>query len=153
MAERNIKKQLEVVEKQEKDLRNLRETFMCECDHKHRQSGDIDIVPIKNKQQGQLKYICKRCKKNLDLRKISEQELHSACDTLDRAIDIIKMSLDPQREEDAKILKRVAKTQYRVRNEIEKMYTASLQRNNNGGRRGNNRRSSEDSAWAKPIVR
>lgn len=153
MAERNIKKQLEVVAKQERSLRVVREEMMCDCDHKHRQSGDIDIVPAQNRAPGELKYKCKRCQKDLDLKKIQEQELKDACNTIDRAIDVIKMSLDPQREDDAKILKRVSKVQFRVRNDIPKMYAASLQKNKTGGRRGNGRRSSEESSWAKPVVR
>ena len=153
MAERNIKKQLEVVDKQERSLKVIREEMMCDCDHKHRQSGDIDIVPAQNRSPGELKYKCRRCRKDLDLKKISEQDLRDACVTIDKAIDVIKLSLDPQREDDAKILKRVSKVQYRVRNDISKLYAASLQKNKTGGRRGNKNRNSDDSAWAKPIVR
>lgn len=154
MAEnRNIKKQLEVVDKQERSLKILREEAKCVCCHKHLQSGDLDIVPAQNRAPGELKYLCKKCRKDLDLKKIPETELTDACNTIDRAIDVIKLSLDPQKEDDAKILKRVSKVQFRVRNEIPKMYAASLQKNKTGGRRGNGNRSSDDSSWAKPIVR
>lgn len=148
MKNGNIKKSVEAIEKQERNMKTLLEQAKSQCNHT--KNGDLDIVPANNRQQGELKYICRKCKKTLDLRKIPEDELRGSCDCIDRAIDVVKLQLDPNKEADAEILKRVAKVQYRVRNDIIKLYAASLKKN-----RGNNKNSSNynnDSSWNKPTV-
>lgn len=148
MAE-NIKKQIENVNRQERSLRILREQFLCDCDHKR--NGEFDAVPVKDRKQGELKYICGKCKKIVDLSKLTDEELTSHCDGVDRACDLIKLSLDPQKEEDRKVLKRVSKVQFRVRNEIKPLYAAALKKNRTGGRRRN--KNDQDSSWGKPVMR
>lgn len=148
MKNGNIKKSVEAIDKQERNLKTLREQAKSQCNHT--KNGDLDIVPANNRQQGELKYICRKCQKTLDFSKIPEDELRGACDCVDRAIDVIKLQLDPSKEADAEILKRVSKVQYRVRNDIIKLYAASLKKN-----RGNNKNSSNynnDSSWNKPNI-
>ena len=60
------------------------------------------------------------------------------------------MQLDPSKESDEEILKKMAKTQFRVRNDIVKTYGAALQKNNRGN--GNRDRNNGDSTWNKPTV-
>ena len=149
MAENNIKKQVETINKQEKGLRLLREKAKTRCTHTRK--GELDIVPAKDRKQGELKYICCKCGKELYLNKIDEQTLRGACTVVDNSCDVIKLSLDPDRDEDAQVLKNVAKTQYRVRNEILKLYAAALAKNKKGGkRRGNNQ---QGSGFNRPVTR
>ena len=53
-------------------------------------------------------------------------------------------------DERGEIQKRISKVQYRVRNEIVKLYGASLKRNNKGGR--NKKKNDENSSWGNPTV-
>ena len=146
----NIKKQVDLIEKQQTQMKTMLEQVKSKCIHK--KGGDLDIVPAHNRQNGELKYICRKCKKEINLKKISDDELRASCDCVDRAIDVIKLQLDPaNRPEDEAILKRCAKTQYRVRNEIMKLYAASLKKNNKG--KGNRNNTNDyDSSWNKPVV-
>lgn len=146
----SIKKQMDAIDRQEKDLRNVREVIKSECSHT--KNGDLDIVPKQNRQNGELKYICRKCKKELDLKKIDEDTLTNACDIIDRAIDVIKLSLDTNREDEEKILRKMAKTQYRVRNDIKKFYAASLKKNRNGSGKNNRNDTNSGGAWNKPTI-
>lgn len=147
----NIKKQVEAIDKQDQSLKVMREQMKSRCPHTDK-NGDLDIMPKQNRQSGELTYICKRCKKELDLKKIAEQDLQNACNLIDRACDVIKLSLDTQRDGDQEILKRVGKVQYRVRNEIMKLYGASLKKNKNGGRGNRRNNNNENSAWGNPMI-
>ena len=146
----NIKKQVEAIDKQDRNLKVLREQMKSKCPHTDK-NGDLDIVPKQNRQNGELTYVCKRCQKVLNLKKISPDELRHACEVIDNACDVIKLSLDTQKDVDLDILKKMGKVQYRVRNEVEKFYDASLKKNKSGkgkGRGGNN----ESSSWGNPTV-
>ena len=145
-----IKKQMDAINKQERDLRNVREVMMCDCCHTR--SGDLNIVPKQNRQNGELLYLCKECTKDLNLKKIEENEARSAIDIVDRMCDVIKISLDTSREDEAKMAKKLSKVQYRVRNDLLKLYSASLKKNRNGGR--NNRRDggNDGGVWNKPTI-
>lgn len=149
MAE-NIKKQIENVNRQERSLRILREQFKSDCNHKR--NGEFDGIPSNDRKQGELKYVCAKCQKIVDFSKLTDEELTTGCDYVDRACDLIKVSLDPQKEEDRKVLKRIAKVQFRVRNEIKPLYAAALKKNRTGGKRRGNRQD-QDSAWGKPVMR
>ena len=146
----NMKKQVESLNTHEQKLKVLREQMKSKCPHTDK-NGDLDIVPKQNRQNGELLYICKRCGKELNLKKINEEELRAACELIDRACDVVKLSLDLQREGDQEILKRIGKTQYRARNEIVKLYGASLKKNKNGGR-GKHNGNNENSMWSNPSV-
>lgn len=145
---KNIKKETELVDKQEKQLKAVREHLKAQCSHT--KNGEPDIVPSSDREPGQLKYICRRCRKELNLRKIDDEEIRKAVNIIDNVIDTIKITLNLDREDEKKILKRLSKTQYRLRNEIIALYGASLKRN----RSGSGKRSSvgNDSVWGKPQI-
>ena len=147
-AGNNIKKQVDAIEKQQGSMKVLLEQAKSKCTHT--KNGDLDIVPSNNRQTGELKYICRKCRKEIDLKKIAKEDLENACNIIDRAIDVIKLQLDPSKESDEEILKKMAKTQFRVRNDIVKTYGAALQKNNRGN--GNRDRNNGDSTWNKPTV-
>jgi hypothetical protein len=147
----NIKKQTDSVDKQEKQLKIIREQLKAKCDHS--KNGEPDIVPSNDRESTRrLAYVCRRCKKYIDLTKIPEDELSKACTTIDNACDVIKITLNKENEADAKVLKKVAKVQFRVRNEIAQLYGAALKRNRNGKKRNNDNHNDADRTWAKPQV-
>lgn len=147
---KNIKKETEAVDKQEKQLALLREHLKARCSHT--KNGEPDIVPSANKEPGQLNYICRRCRKELSLKKLTDEEIKNAVGVIDRAIDTIKLTLNLEREDEQKILKKVAKTQYRLRNEVLALYGASLKRNRNGGGKQRPQNNNNTSGWGKPQI-
>ena len=147
--ELNTKKQIDAINKQENSLKALREQAKARCPHTKR--GDLDIVPAHNRKPGDLTYVCRCCQKDLDLKKISEQDLRDACDTIDRAIDVIKISLNLESDDDRQKLKRLSKVQFRVRNELVRSYGEAL-KGKNKGRRGNRGKGGNGgSAWQRPM--
>ena len=156
MAEElNVKKQTDAIDKQEKQLGRLREEIKAGCSHTR--NGELKLVPSNNggSRDGELIYMCSKCRKVIKLSKLPEDTLQNACDVVDRACDVIKISLDLNREDDEKLLKRISKVQFRVRNEIAPFYAASLKKNKrgNGNRRNNNGGGNNDSGiWARPQV-
>lgn len=136
-ANMNIKKQVQAIQKQQKKLAEMADALKSKCTHTVR--GDLDIVPDKSYKQGSLHFICRQCQKKLDLSRIQDDKLQEACDIIDRAIDTIKITIDPNREDDYKILKRMARTQHRVRTTVIPYYNAALKKNSSAGRRGNGR--------------
>lgn len=148
--ELNTKKTIDAITKQEHSLKALREQTKARCPHTKR--GDLDIVPAHNRKPGDLTYLCRCCQKDLDLKKIPEDELRAACDTVDRAIDVIKISLNLESDEDRQILKRMSKVQFRVRNELVRAYGKALE-GKNKGRRGNRGKGGNNggSAWQRPM--
>jgi len=148
----NIRKQTDTIDKQEKQLGRLREEIKAKCTHTR--NGELQLVPSNNRQPGELKYFCKVCRKEITLSKLPEETLTNAIDALDRACDVIKISLDANREDDAKILKRISKTQFRLRNELLPLYGASLKKSNRGAKRNNNNNNSNNGngMWERPQV-
>lgn len=134
----NIKKQAAAIRNQQDKLAKMADALKSKCTHTVR--GDLDIVPDQSFKSGSLHFICRQCQKRLDLNKIQEDELKKACDVIDRAIDTIKITIDPNREDDFKILRKMARVQHRVRTIVVPYYNAALKKNSNAGRRGGNNR-------------
>jgi len=148
----NPKKRKGAIREQERNLHKLNEKNMCDCTHTKPKTGDLDIIPARDRQHGELKYVCNECEKDLYLDPIPEDDLRFACDVIDRACDTIKISLDLSKESEQKMRDNVSETQYRVRNEIIKMYGAALKSNNKSRGNGSRGRSGGNSSWAKPEV-
>lgn len=123
----------------------------CTCTHTVK--GDMKLKPSKkyNQGSGQLIYICTECQKEVRIRNISDEEIDKAIDTLDDMIDIIKLSADMTKEGDAKIVKKLAKVQFRLRNEIKDLYKAAKSKNG-GGKKKKNKGGNSDSEWEKPSA-
>ncbi len=151
MAE-TIKRQVDAIDKQMTKLAKMKKQLQAKCTHTVR--GDLDIAPDRNYKEGSLHFICRQCQKTLDLTRLQDEELEKACNTVDRAIDTIKIALDPNREDDYETLKKMARTQHRVRTMVKPYYDATLKRNARAGRRGNNRRNGRrggnSSIWDSP---
>ena len=129
----SIKKEVEQVSKQEKDLTKLRESLKSQCFHT-KKNGEVDLVRIKTEPGEPPKYICRQCQKTISIIRRDEDEIQHAVDVIDSVIDTIKISSDPTREDDEKTVSRLAKIQYRLRNELIGYYQAALKKNNRGNR-------------------
>lgn len=145
----NIKKEVDQVTKQERELGLLRENLKCTC--VHTKKGDLTLVRV---PEDASKYRCKQCQKVIKISRLDDKEIQDAIDVLDRMVDTIKLSSDVNREDDAKMVKKLAKFQFRLRNEIMPFYNASIKKNNQGrGKRNNNNRNDNyDGGWNKPTT-
>jgi hypothetical protein len=115
--------------------------------------GEPAFIPSNEpKTNGELKYYCKLCQKSIIIANIPENELQDACSLIDRAIDIIKITASTiNNDEDEKMIEKMAKLQYRVRNDLVPTYKASLKKNNNKKDKKNNNNHHE-STWGRPQV-
>lgn len=148
----NIKKEVDQVSKQERDLTKLRESLKSACTHTKK--GELTLVKSnRGGQEGSANYICKQCQKDIVISRLSEAQIDESIDILDRMIDTIKISADPNRDDDEKMIKQMAKIQYRLRNEVRAFYNASLKKNS-GGNRNNRRNNNRDNTggWNRPNV-
>lgn len=148
----STKKKTEMLRKQQKEIEKMREENRCSCRHVNK--GDFDAV----RKQGVSEpiFICKRCEKELNLRKINEDKLEEALYTIDQAIDVIKIGLGEElNEAEEKIYKRLVKAQYTARNLIKPLYQATLSSNNkkNKNRNRSNNTDSGNSVWMQSRVR
>lgn len=165
---KDIRKRGKLIAEQELKLNRGKEKNKCECSHTSH--GELDVIPAKNK--GKLTYICRSCQKEIDFTKIPEKTevdndgkvrvnangqeirlaigLSDACNTVDRAIDTIKITLDLHNEKDKEMLDELAVIQYRVRNQITQLYGKSLSKSNGGNRKKRN--DDNDSMWSKPQM-
>lgn len=122
----------------------------CTCTHTVK--GDMKLKPGKsyNQGNGQLNYICSECQKEVRIRNISDDEIDRSIDVIDNMIDIIKLSADMTKEGDAKIVKKLAKVQFRLRNEIKDLYKAAKSKNGKGKKK--NKGGNSDADWGKPTA-
>lgn len=140
-------KRRKALEQQGDKILRLKEQNKCDCTHT-KKNGMLDLFRSSKTVPGEINYTCRACDKELNLKKIPEDTLQSACKTIDNACDIIKMSLNHDRDEDQKIREEVSDLQYRVRNNLARWYGAALKKNSGG--KTNTRNS--NSTISKPRV-
>jgi hypothetical protein len=147
----SIKKQTEEMLKARKKMDRVAEQFKADCSHVS--NGEPAFIPSNEpRREGELAYVCKNCHKRIVISKISEEDITKACDIIDRAIDTIKITANPNSEDTEKLLERLSKVQFRVRNEIVPAYMASLKKNTIGRRNDNRSVDESNSAWGKPVI-
>lgn len=170
MAESSIRKVSKDLTKREKDLKIVRETNKCECLHHIKNNPTLARKTIPARKliddpdhpgqkievvDGTKKaYVCDQCTKDINLKQHSLDEIANALKVVDDVIDAIKLAANPD-SEDERVVKQLAKTQYRVRNDIMPLYKASLKKNMGDGNRNRNRGNRNDSGAAgfrKPVV-
>lgn len=133
MAKNSIKKDMEMIDKQEKSLRKYREKRQCDCMHKR--DGGPSLGKSKDPGDGNLVYQCWCCRKKVDLERIDQQKLEDACKLIDKAIDIIKLSCSTTDAADKELVEKLGKVQYRVRNLIPDAYKTALKANSKKGKK------------------
>lgn len=154
MSDLNIKKQMELTEKKEREFSKFKEDVQCRCTHtKH---GELTVKRLNNQGNSdsddpKLEFICTQCRKKLSFARISEAALAEACKIIDQTIDIIKVTAETSREEDQKMVSKLAKIQYRVRNDLIPFYNASLKKNNRG-RNNKKNNNNTGSGWNRPTT-
>lgn len=167
---RSIGKKMKVLKGIQSDWKKQNEKLRCDC--LHTRKGELDIKPsTRRRGEGQLCYVCRQCEKELSLNMVPQKTTvkmnpqnpndykvivgyEDAVAQLDSMCDIIKMSLNVEREKDAKIATRISEAQYRIRNNIIPLYQASLNKTKQNGQGGNNPRSKNvrDQSWGKAEV-
>lgn len=140
---KSIKKKTEAIAQQEAELKIGHEKLKCDCNHK--KGEQTDFTKSSKYSPSNLAFICTQCRKELHLNKISDSTALNSLETVDNMIDVIKLSLNPKVEKDAKELDRLSKVQFMVRNKIFKQYKKSL--SGSDKKRGN---TSRESAWGRP---
>lgn len=115
---KNYKKAYEINKKANDEIINNQ----CECPHQD-DDGDmsIDIVHKGDRRA----YRCNNCQKIISIDSPTKEELMDAADTVDTAIDIIKMQLNTKSEKQQRILTMCADTQKWLR-KIEPIYSQYL---------------------------
>jgi hypothetical protein len=147
---KDIRKKIDAVIKNERSMGKIKEEAKAQCTHTL--NGEPAFIPSNEpRTDGKLKYICKLCQKPITITNISEDELQKACDIIDRAVDIIKITAGSiNNDEDSKMIEKMSKLQYRVRNDLIPTYRASTKRNNKKDRKHNNNQ--HEAAWGRPQV-
>ena len=148
---KDIRKKIDAVIKNEKSMGKIKEEAKAQCTHTLH--GEPAFIPSNEpRTDGQLKYICKLCQKPITITNISEDELQNACNIIDRAVDIIKITAGSiNNDDDEKMIDKMSKLQYRVRNDLLPTYRASIKRNNKRDKRHNNN-NQHDTGWGRPQV-
>lgn len=154
MADNAIRKRTDAVIKNERNLFKVKEDLKAQCTHTIH--GEPSFIPSNEpKVEGLHKYICKQCQKVITITSIDEEELQKACDLIDRAIDIIKItasSSSANNEDDAEVMHKLAKMQYRIRNDLMPTYKAALKKSNNRANKHNNNNNNSESSWGRPTT-
>ena len=148
MDQKSIKKITSETREQKIALDKQEQKLKCRCVHKNNHNEP----QLAKKQNGaNLEYVCRTCSKDIDLSKVTDEDLRSAIKTIDKCCDAIKMSLDPNKESDEKVIKEVAKMQYFSKMKFESYYRNSLKRG--GKSKGNDNRSSSGLRWGQARTR
>ena len=162
--QKNTGKRNKVLAEVGRELAKNKEKNMCDCCHTRR--GEVNVVKSKDrKSAGDLRYLCRACEKKLNLNRLPAKTTvrqnpdgtydvsigyMDALEAVDSMIDAIKMSLNLEKEREVKIANHMAETQYRVRNNIPKLYEAVTNKNSN---RGNNDRDEDrHQGWGKAEI-
>ena len=87
-------------------------------------------------------FVCRICKKYLDIYEVSQEEFDRAVDIIDRSADVVKIRLNPSTrstEEDQKLYRSVYKMQYFVTGKFVDLVKAARTRNTKkkGTQKGN----------------
>lgn len=145
-------KRKKLIAKVEAQCRLNDERNKAECNHLDH--GEMDITPNPDRKQGELKYRCRQCEKQLQFNKVSVEDQNQSCQHVDNMCDIIKMNLNPEKEGDQEVLKTVATVQFFIRNNLRKLYAASLQKNANGRNNRKKGKSNDgyDDSWTPADV-
>jgi hypothetical protein len=140
----NIKKSIDQIDKSMKDLAKTKDLQQAMCPHTHR--GDLVIT----RTQTPGVHRCTECQKLVKIKNKSQDELNGAIDVLDSAIDIVKMMLNVENDEDKDLLKKLGKFQYRLNHEIVPIYNASINKGNKNKKKNKNR--DDNGGWNKPVT-
>lgn len=131
----------------EKTSRREKMRLQCKCPHTD-ESGKAALFRHQSETSpitGNPLFVCRVCGKYLDIYEITEQELNTAIDTIDRMTDIIKVRVnirDDSSENDQKVYKRLWKNQEFLNGDFRDLATAARKRNKkkSGGQGGGDQR-------------
>ncbi len=112
--------------------------MQCACAHRD-SNGAISLNSPqggpnarKSKVTGAPLYVCRECFREIDVSPISEADLNSALDTLNRVFDISKIRLDVKTDRDQALLTQIANLQFETNDLVPNLYNAIVKSGNKG---------------------
>ena len=128
MAKNSTEKHIKEIEQNEKKFQKLKEAERCKCAHKH--SGAATVKSSRDQNDRPNTFVCTQCKDKIHMDRIDPVELEKACQLVNDACNIIKMACTPSDKNDAELLRKIAKVQFRCRNLIVDAYKTAVKGNN-----------------------
>lgn len=155
MSKNKYVSEIERIEKTHKKLDDYTAKVQCECYHHGRDNMSPSLIKVKTTGDGKNKYVfkCLNCKKLIDLRSVDEKTREDAFRIVDNMVDLIKMQLDPNKEEDAKLLVNLARFQFRLERKLESAYRVIVLGQGKKKKKKNNDNRDSSSFWAKSVIR
>lgn len=149
MAKNRISLAIRGLEEEAKRLEKSRLAYQCECPH-HVKPDYPEVVDI-GKANEHI-YKCKLCKDIITISNISPEKRQEAIDTVVAMINIIKIKCNLEREDDEKMLKKMAKLELRLRDDLPKAYEA-VTRDRKNKRRNRSNNNGSQSSWTARTLR
>ena len=140
----NIGKQVRVCKEQGRNLAEYQENLKCSCPHT-KKGGEPALV--KKGNSGTM-YTCAICEKNninLSRDALNIEKLKEHIEPIDQALDIIKLNLKLDNDDDKKQLKKIAKTQFFLRFMFIPLIESILKRD----KKGKKNKTNQESSWGK----
>lgn len=130
----------------EKKIKKAKSLLVCKCPHR-RADGAAELVRVKGENGGPGKYICKICRKDIDINGTNIASVESAVKVLDSALDALKFGISPDGDSD--LLEKICKAQHRNLYVILPAYIQMI--NNKNKRRDSGRDNySGSTTWGAP---
>lgn len=122
----------------ERSMVRARLQMQCACVHKDA-NGAISLNSPqggpngrKSKITGAPLYVCRECYREIDVSPISQSDLDTALDTINRVIDISKIRLDVKTDRDRELLSQIANLQFENNDLIPNLYNVIVKTGNKG---------------------
>ena len=116
--------------------------YQCKCAHRDPNGSFALNTPGQNSKKSQFTgaplYMCRVCKKSLDISNIPEEKFNEAMAIIDSVCDLSKMYLNLSTEKDLDLLKDIAKLQYKINNMVPDMYKTIRKGGNKKKNKNNN---------------
>lgn len=141
------------IEKATKKLDDQQAKVQAECYHHGKDSMAPSLIKVKASGDNKYVFKCTNCKKVINLRSMDDKTREDALKIIDAMVDLIKIQLDPNKEEDKKLIENLALFQYKLNRRLELAYSAIvLGKSKKRKKRNDDNRTSSD-FWGKSVVR
>lgn len=111
------------------DLKN-----QCRCPHRL-PTGSFALITKRGGKDNQI-LTCNICAKSVNINSLPQIKVDEAIDTIDRIIDLAKMSANTESIKDIKLLGNISQLQFAITSIIPDLYKGVKAKNNNSGNRG-----------------
>lgn len=157
MSKNKYGAEMEKMEKISKKVDDETLKIQCRCYHHGKDNMSPSIIKVKaevgpdGKTTNNYIFKCTNCKKKISLKSMGDDVRRDAINTVSNMVDLIKMQLNPNKEEDAKVLVSLARFQFRLERRLESAYGVIVLGKGKKRKKTNDRTS--DKFWGKSVVR